>query len=151
MHYCLSAPETLTFKPAGFLQMQCQGQSFIRALLCANENAEWLDFSVWGGVGVLDLYPLSFALGPSVNERNMRLVTSAFCVGQCQRILLSISIFGVGERLCLEALFVWVGNHRVFVYTASGGKKWENTSVDSNAVMVSDHSAFSCRWRYSSC
>lgn len=48
MHYCLSGIKTLTLKLQVPSKTWCEGQPFIRCLLCANENAEGFscDFSV---------------------------------------------------------------------------------------------------------
>ena len=40
MHYCLSGIKTLTLKVQVPSKTWCEGQPFIRCLLCANENAE---------------------------------------------------------------------------------------------------------------
>lgn len=40
MHYCLSGIKTLTLKLQVPSKTWCEGQPFIRFLLCANENAE---------------------------------------------------------------------------------------------------------------
>lgn len=40
MHYCLSGIKTLTLKLQVPSKTWCEGQPFIRCLLCANENAE---------------------------------------------------------------------------------------------------------------
>lgn len=40
MHYCLSVIKTLTLKLQVPSKTWCEGQPFIRRLLCANENAE---------------------------------------------------------------------------------------------------------------
>lgn len=40
MHYCLSGLKTLTLKVQVPSKTWCEGQPFIRCLLCANENAE---------------------------------------------------------------------------------------------------------------
>lgn len=40
MHYCLSGIKTLTLKLQVLSKTWCEGQPFIRCLLCANENAE---------------------------------------------------------------------------------------------------------------
>lgn len=39
MHYCLSGIKTLTLKLQVPSKTWCEGQPFIRCLLCANENA----------------------------------------------------------------------------------------------------------------
>ena len=39
MHYCLSGIKALTLKLQVPSKTRCEGQPFIRCLLCANENA----------------------------------------------------------------------------------------------------------------